>query len=221
MRTAPKPETSYDLCPAGTHIARLYKIIDLGTHDGEYQGRPKVSRLIRIYWELPNEIKEYEKDGQKVSAPFAISREFTFSMGEKANLRKIVQGMIGTILTDDEAYNFDVDKLVGEPCLITVVHETSKTGNKYALVSTTAPMMRGMEAPAQFNKNEILDVSEMTEDEIGKQPQWLMDKLRESHEYKRMTGTMITPNTASDTSSTPAYPEPGTNGVISPEDIPF
>ena len=62
---APKPETTYELCPSGTHIARLYKIVNLGTHDTEWQGQAKTSAKIRLYWELPNEMKEYEKDGQK------------------------------------------------------------------------------------------------------------------------------------------------------------
>lgn len=207
MLTAPKPDTNYELCPSGTHIARLYKIINLGTHDGEWQGQPKTTALVRLYWELPNEIKEYEKDGQKVSAPFAISREFTFSMGEKANLRKIVEGMIGTTLGDDEAFAFDIEQLLGMPCLVTIVHEVGQSsGKKFAKLTTTAPMMRGMEAPAQVNESEVLDVNDLSEEAIGKLPDWLQDKMRDSHEYKRKVGTIITPNTAPQ--ETPSeYPE--------------
>lgn len=220
---APKPETTYELCPSGTHIARLYKIINLGTHDGEWQGQPKTTALIRLYWELPNEIKEYEKDGQKVTAPFAISRELTFSMGEKANLRKIVEGMIGTTLGEDEAFEFDIEKLLGMACLVTVVHKVAESsGKKFAMLSSTAPMMKGMEAPERVNKPEVLDVNTMTESDIANQPQWLQDKLRESHEYRRKNGTMITENTVPTTQSNmPKYPEPGQQGEILPEDIPF
>jgi hypothetical protein len=215
MLTAPKPETTFELCPSGTHLARLYKIINLGTHDGEWQGRPKVSSLVRLYWELPNEMKEYEKDGQMVRAPFAISREFTFSMGEKANLRRIVEGMIGTTLSDDEAYGFDIEQLLGMPCLATVVHETGKSsGKKFAMLTTVAPVMRGMEVPPQFNKSEVLNVSEMTEEEIGKLPPWLADKMRESHEYKRKNGTMITENTGEPVEQD-SYPE------LTKDEIPF
>lgn len=217
MLTAPKPETTYELCPSGTHIARLYKIINLGTHDTEWQGQAKTSAKIRLYWELPNEMKEYEKDGQKVSAPFAISRELTFSMGEKANLRHLVEGMIGTILQEDEAYTFDIEKLLGMACLLTVVHETGKSsGKKFAKVSATAPLMKGMEAPAQFNKSELIDTTTLSEEEIRKLPQWLMDQVRDSHEYKRRNGTMITENTG-EKSNLPEYPAEN----INPEDIPF
>lgn len=216
MFTAPKPETTYELCPSGTHVARLYKILNLGTHDTEWKGETRASMKVRLYWELPNEMKEYEKDGQKVSAPFAISRELTLSMGEKAHLRHFVEGMIGTILQEDEAYTFDIEKLLGMACLLTVVHETGKSsGKKFAKVSATAPLMKGMEAPAQFNKSELIDTTTLSEEEIGKLPQWLMDQVRESHEYKRRNGTMITENTG-EKSNLPEYPEP-----IEGKDIPF
>lgn len=213
---APKPENTYELCPAGTHVARLYKIINLGTHDTEWQGQAKTSVIVRLYWELPNEIKEYEKEvnGTKemVKAPFAISREMTFSMGEKANLRKIVEGMIGSALSDDEAYDFDLESLLGHACILTVIHETGKaSGNKFALVSSTSPLMRGMEAPAQVNESEVIDVDDLNEKQISELPQWLGDKMRESHEYRKKVGQPV--------SSDSAIPEGYED--IKPEDIPF
>jgi hypothetical protein len=50
-------------------------------------------------------------------------------MGAKGNLRPFIEGFIGTKLHDDEAYNFNLEDLLGDACLLNVVH-TGKDGNK-------------------------------------------------------------------------------------------
>ena len=40
MPTAPKPKYTKTLAPSGTHVARLYQIIYIGTVKGEYKGKP-------------------------------------------------------------------------------------------------------------------------------------------------------------------------------------
>ena len=46
----------FEQAPAGTHVARCIKLIDLGTQFGEYQGKPTSARKVVVSWELPNEI---------------------------------------------------------------------------------------------------------------------------------------------------------------------
>jgi hypothetical protein len=41
--------------PAGSHLGRLYKIIDIGTQQGEWQGKATFSRKMIFYFELHGE----------------------------------------------------------------------------------------------------------------------------------------------------------------------
>lgn len=214
---------AWPVTPAGTHVARVYKFMNLGTRFQEYQGVMKdyPDTLINISFELPNELNEYEVevDGvkEKVSKPFSISREFTLSMGSKSNLRPIINGIIGTQLTDDEAKSFDLESIVGMACLVTIQHKKSADGQKtYANLVSTAPLMKGMTAPDAFNAPVIQNVNDMTVEEIDALPDWLGTKMKDSDEFKRKIGTIITPNTGKPVAEK-KYPEE----EINPEDIPF
>lgn len=213
---------AWPITPAGTHVARVFKFMNLGTRFQEYQGVMKEypDTLINLSFELPNEINEYEveKDGvkEKVSKPFAISREFTLSMGSKSNLRPIVEGIIGVKLTDEEAKAFDIETLVGMACIVNITHTKSQDGQKtYANLVSTAPLMKGMTVPEAFNPLVIQDVSDMTVEEIDALPEWLGNKIKDSDEFKRKIGTIITPNTGA------AVKRPSYEEMINPEDIPF
>jgi len=179
------------LAPAGTHQARVYRFMNLGTRLQQYQGVDKDYKdtLINITWELPNELHEFTKknaDGTETTEkkPIVVSREFTLSMGSKSNLRPIVEGIIGTTLTDDEAYEFDLESLVGMASLVTINHKESSKGNTYAKLVSTAPLIKGMEAPEAVNKPEIFDVKTATKEEIEALPTFLKDKIFVSDEFK-------------------------------------
>lgn len=179
------------IAPAGTFPARVCRFMNLGTRFQEYQGQLKAypDTLINITWELPTEIHEFTKkneDGTETTEekPIVVSREFTLSMGKKANLRPIVEGIIGTQLTDDEAYDFELENLLGMASLITISHKEASNGNIYANVISTAPLIKGMTVPEAINKKVIFDVNLATKEEIDALPQFLKDKVVISDEYK-------------------------------------
>lgn len=125
--------TNYTPIPAGNHIARCYEMIQIGTvieQTGIYAG--KESHKVRLTWETPDEKHDFGKGLQ----PFSISKEFTLSMNEKATLRKMLESWRGKAFTEDEAKRFDITKLLGKPCMISVIHKVSKTGKNYAEISS-------------------------------------------------------------------------------------
>jgi hypothetical protein len=183
--TPPKPRPR-DPVPAGAHVARLYQIVHVGTVPSTYQGEARDADQIRLTFELCNKKKEFvEGEGEK---PLSISTRFeTYSMGKKANLRRLIEGMLGTKLHDDEAYNFNLDDILGSECLLTVVH-TERDGNTYANIQGASPLPEGLKAPAIFNAPKFLDVNEMTVEEVSALPQFLQDKIKSSREYKDRHG---------------------------------
>jgi hypothetical protein len=176
---APKPK-AFDPVPKGSHVARLYQIIHLGTTHFEYKGEAKSSNKIRLTFELCNERKVFT-EGEEAK-PYSISREFGWNMSPRGKLRPFIEGMLGVALDDDEAYNIDIESLLGEACLVTVVHE-EKNGNTYANILNASPLPKGMEAPATYNPTVFLSVEDATEEQILALPEFLRDKLYQSDEW--------------------------------------
>jgi hypothetical protein len=115
--------------------------------------------------------------------PFSISREFGFSMHAKSKLRPFIEGMLGTVLFDKEADNFDFESLLGPECMLNVVHE-EKNGNVYANIAGTATLPRGLEAPALVNEKKMIDVNTAPFEEIEALPNFIREKMQSSDEYK-------------------------------------
>ena len=229
---APVNKTTYTLAPAGTHVARVYKFMNLGTRLQEYQGKLKdyPDTLVSFTLELPNELNEFEYENketgetEKVSKPFVISKEFTLSMGKKSNLRPFVEGIIGVQLTDAEAGSFDIETLVGMTCQATIVHQQSKSDpdRKYANLKSVAPLMKGVEAPAQVNESVIMDVKTMTLDEFNALPDFLQKKIEISDEWKaRFDPDEIERKKKLQQEIDARKPQSADSEEIGPEDIPF
>lgn len=182
--TAPVRQFEKNIIEAGSYAARIYSVVDLGTHDATYKGQPvDPKRSIRITWELPTEMREFEKDGEKKTAPCVIGKEYTLSMGGKANLRRAVECIIGTSLSDEEAGGFDVFSLVGMTSLITVIHEISKSsGNTYAAIQSIGKLPKGMECPPQVNPTTVFNVRDWDQSVFESLPQFIREKIEKCHE---------------------------------------
>ena len=184
MKAPKSNKGDFKTVPAGNHVARLYRLLHIGTVPEVYMGEDKMTNKIMLGFELPNEKAVFTTE--KGEEPFVISREFTLSMNEKANLRKIVEGMLGTTFSDDDADEFDIESLIGQTCLLNVVHKKSeKSGNDYALIMSASPLPKGMEAPEKYNEAQILDYSKWDEKLFMSLPQFLKDKIRASEEFKK------------------------------------
>jgi hypothetical protein len=119
---------------AGTYPAVLAALLDIGTYRETFQGqKPKDVRKIVLVWEL-------DADGGR----YFIGRDYTLSLADKAHLRALVEKWRGKSLGDEE--EFDLEKLVGRPCLLSVSHKEAKSGNTYARVDGAAALMKGMTA---------------------------------------------------------------------------
>lgn len=130
--------------PPGTHVARCIRLIDLGTQHSEYKGKPTRRNQLLITWELPNETVETEKG----IIPLTASRFYTNSLGEKANLRQDLETWRGRGFTEAELQKFDLESVLGAPCMLTVVSgENGKTK-----VAGVTGLPKNIECPKQVNE---------------------------------------------------------------------
>lgn len=181
--TAPRAEgKSFDPAPKGTHVARLYKIVLLGTNEREFQGEKGWANEVLLTFELCNVRKTF-KEGEP-EKPMSLSRTFTLSMGKKSNLRPFVEGFIGTALSDDESYAFDIESLLGEPCLLSVVHK-ERNDNVYANIHSAMQIPAGMPVPELFNEKKVVDVRTSPVEDIEALPEFMKEKIYSSREWQQ------------------------------------
>lgn len=135
----PKPTSNFVPPPEGTHVAICYRLLDLGTQQSEFQGQTKRLHKIMMSWELPEELMD---DGQ----PFTVHQRYTFSLHEKAKLRADLEAWRGRAFTEEEIGGFDMEVLLGKPCLVTIIH-TENGGRVYANVKTISRLPKSMKAP--------------------------------------------------------------------------
>jgi hypothetical protein len=166
--------------PAGTHVARCYQIIHIGTILDTYQGEEKLVNKVRLVFELPLELADFGKGEQ----PFSIGRDFTLSMHEKSGLRAFVQGWLGKAMSDGEASKFDIATLLGKEGMINVMHRTANTGRTYADIKGASPLVKGMTCPPLVNSAFLLDYdSEDFDLRFKMLPEWLQNKVSSSAEF--------------------------------------
>lgn len=182
------------IVPAGNYIARCFSMVYLGTFRKEYQGKETLAQKVQIAWELPTQMIEFEKDGEKKSAPLSVGREFTLSMSEKGNLRPILETWRGRTFTEEEAKSFDITKVIGVPCMLNIIHKNSKaTGKPYPFVASVAPMPQGIICPNAINPPFELAPEDWDGPKMEQVPNFLKEKIAESEEWKARSVEQMAP----------------------------
>lgn len=169
-----------EIIPEGSYAARVYSIVEIGRVPNTFPGSeyPTVPKL-RLTWEI-DETREF--DGEQ--KPLVIGAKYTISLGEKSNLRPIVEGILGK-LDEEDVENFDIKNLLGKVCMVSVLHKTSKTGKEYAYVASTAPLPKKMTAPEPFNTQVYLDYSEGWDEATYQAlPEWMRKEMQESEQMR-------------------------------------
>jgi hypothetical protein len=187
MLQAPQQHVPRVLVPVGTHISRLIGIIQIGKVTENIPGKaPMEIQKIRLTFEFPDELHSF-KEGEDTK-PLIHSQEFTLSMHAKSKLRPIVEGIIGTSLTDEEAYGFNIESLLNKTCLVSIKHGKTAKGSDYAKIATTSPLMKGQVAKQAFNELKVLTYENFDEKYFETLPSFIREKMKGSEEYKKIKG---------------------------------
>lgn len=149
MKVSDKGGSDFQTVEAGVYMARCYKLIDLGTQAGEYEGKPSSKRELVVGWEFPTKLME---DGK----PFVTSAFYTASIGERAKLRKLLIDWRGRDFTPEELSGFELKNLLGAPCQLNMV--ANKKGK--VVVGSASPLMEGTKCPDQMNESVFLSLEQ-------------------------------------------------------------
>lgn len=175
-----------ELIPTGMYQARCVKLIEIGTCTENVMGSIKQLAKVNFSWEIPSLTKVF--DEAKGPQPLMLSKEFTVSMGTKANLRKALESWRGKPFTDEEASGFDITVLLGKPCLLNVTHKPSAKdpSNVYEEISAITPPMAGMTILPQVNPSIELSYDKWDEKLFEALPDFIKTKMRATPEYQAM-----------------------------------
>ena len=164
----------------GLHNAVCYLIVDAGTHyDQNYD---KMKHEIYIGWEIPKERIKVEHDGKEEDKPRVISKSYTLSLNEKANLRKDLEAWRGKRFTEEELDGFDLKNVLGAPAMLQVMHKKGKADPSriYANVENVLPLNEEVKAENEHIWFSLEEGKEIPEGVYG----WMRDKIEESEEMK-------------------------------------
>ena len=173
-------ESNFTPIPEGVHTAQCYEIIDLGVHYSERFD--KKSRKVQIMWELPDEQFEYEGEMK----PRVISKEYTLSLNEKANLLKDLQAWRGRAFTEEELQGFDLQNVLGKGCQLQIIH-TEKNGKTYGNIASIMGLPKGMKLEEPINTPIYFDLESANAlSDMDILPTWIQDKIKASETYAEM-----------------------------------
>ena len=133
--------------PVGSHAARCFQIIDLGHQRNEFENEVKIQHQVLVSWELPN------LDKLDDGSPMSISKFYTLSLHDKANLAKDLVSWRGRAFTDEEKSGFDITNLLGVQCMLSIVDKNGKSR-----VGSVVGVPQGMSVPDAINQNIIFEM---------------------------------------------------------------
>lgn len=163
--------------PAGSHVARCFAVISLGTQQSPMFPS---SFKVMLMFEVPGE--SIEIDGKP--SPMTIQKEYTLSLSEKANLRHDLQSWRGREFTTKELEGFDVAKLIGMACMLSVIHKQSAKKKTYSAISAIGGLPKGVECPPAWHKPVKYEIEDGENDAFKLLPEWIRKKIMASEEWQ-------------------------------------
>ncbi len=166
-RKAPKTQmTEYKIPDAGWQLGLCDRIVIMGPQETNWGVKEK----IWFRWSLPEHLLD---DGR----PMSVSKMYTFSMFEKANLCRDIQDWTDHEFADQqEADEFDVETLLGKQANLKIKHKKGDT-RTYANVHTV-DTCTPKEVPDYDDPPFLYDVNDpATWGHYEKLPNWIKDKI--------------------------------------------
>ncbi len=165
---APKQQEKKGL-EQGIYHAICYSVVDIGTSENKFDGKKK--RQIVLGWKL---LDEFYPDGNNLK----IHKTVTFSMNERATLRKFIASWFSGLQVDLE--DFDFSQLLNKGC--SLVLAPNMNGN-----ITIDNVMPYKTDGVQLDYVELFDLSTFKGGQLPEGLEdWKKDQIKNSDEYQAL-----------------------------------
>lgn len=177
--------------PPGMHLARCYRIIDLGTQKSSYKGVEKQLHKIMIQFEVHGEDDEGNPLLTEKGEPLSISKNYTLSLAEKATLSIDLESWRGSAFTAEERKGFELKKLLGVWAMISVSKSIGNDGKEYTNIANINPVPSNIKKaglPEGINDLKLFSIDEPDMELFGSFGDKLRAKIESSPEWQRRSG---------------------------------
>lgn len=172
---------------AGSYPARLVGVAEIGQHAQEYKGEIKAPKKeLRITYELLDEYLVNEDGEEDLEKPRWLSERFPFN---PSNSEKAKSTIRYTALDQTLQYEWDWSKLLGTPCMLTIVQNPGKgknagrVFNKISGVSIMRPK-EAAKARQLINPPYLFDFDMPTQESWEALPDWVKEECKKALDYK-------------------------------------
>ena len=149
--------------PSGMHLARCYRVIDLGTQKSEYLGQIKHLPKVMLQFEVFGEDENGKPLTTPKGEPLSVTKNFTLSLSEKATLRKDLQTWRGREFTADELRGFELKNVLGAWAMLSIVKAVGNNGKDYSNIQailSVPPQIKKAGLPEGHNPLLIFSIDE-------------------------------------------------------------
>jgi hypothetical protein len=164
----------------GVFQAVCYGIYDIGTQYSEKWN--KSAHRVIIAWEIPDARIELERDGKTINLPRGVSKEYTLSLHQKAQLRKDLETWRGRTFTKEELAGFDLSNILKANCMIQILHVKSNE-KTYANVAAIMPIMKSLKVLKPENEIKFFSFEDKNQEIPENTPKWIVDKIQTADEW--------------------------------------
>jgi len=178
--------------PQGMHLARCYRIIDLGTQETTYLGTVKHLPKVMLQFEVHGEDETGKSIVTTKGEPMSISKNFTLSLAEKATLRKDLQTWRGKEFTADELRGFELKNVLGAWAMISVIKAMGNNGKEYtniAAIMSVPPAIKKAGIPQGHNELKLFSIDEPDMALFDSFSNGLKEKIQKSPEWQARGGS--------------------------------
>ncbi len=180
-------EGSFTPVPPGMHLARCYRVVDLGTQKTEWQGATKYLAKIMIQFEVHGEDDTGKPIITSKGEPMSISKNYTLSLAEKATLRKDLAGWRGRDFTPEELKGFELKNILGHWAMLSVAKSLGNNGKEYTNIMSVNPVpvaIKKAGLPVGFNDPAIFSIADADMDLFETFSKNLKEKIQASPEWQ-------------------------------------
>ena len=174
--------------PAGSHLGRLYKIVDLGTQQGEWEGKATYARKMIFYFELHGEDDKGQPLVNDDGKPLIVTKYYNASLGEKATLRKHLQTWLNLDFSKMPE-GFKVENILGKFAMINVTtyQKDGKTRASVEGLSAVPAIVQKHGLPEGINDISIFDLNKFDSAKFDSLSDGVKKMIVSSPEYRALT----------------------------------
>lgn len=180
--------SSFKPVPPGMHLARCYRVVDLGTQTSEWKGVSKQQHKIMVFFEVHGEDSDGKALVTSKGEPMTISKNYTLSLNPESRLRKDLAAWRSRDFTRQELDGFELKNILGSWAMLSVQETLGDNQKVYTNIVGINPVpakIKQAGLPEGFNKTDIFDIDSPDMALFETFSDWLKGKIKESPEWQR------------------------------------